>query len=246
MVIKTCKICGKEFDAKGSDKCCSSECSKENKRKNKKEWRKANPEKQREYNRKWREANPEKKRKTNRKWREANPDYEKKRYEANPEYRREFNRKWREENPEYRKEYYKIHRNELIEKDYIRMQNIISELCEQYSGDLERILKNIPSRWHVREAKMRVWFGESYVDGILAKIESTPVCEVTGEKDNLVIHHLYSFNTHPELGNDTANMVRITSAVHNEFHKIYGRGNNTCEQWNEFVENLDVKRGDLI
>lgn len=116
--------------------------------------------------------------------------------------------------------------------------NIISELCEQYDGDLWRILENIPDKWHVREAKMQVWFGESYYDGMIAKIESTPVCEVTGKTKDLVIHHLYSFNTHPELGNDPANMVRIATSVHNDFHKIYGYGNNTLEQWLEFVENL--------
>ena len=84
---------------------------------------------------------------------------------------------------------------------------------------------------------MQVWFNESYADGIIAKIKSTPVCEVTGEKNNLVIHHLYSFNTHPELGNDLANMVRINADIHKAFHKAYGYGNNTPEQWVEFLEN---------
>lgn len=86
---------------------------------------------------------------------------------------------------------------------------------------------------------MRVWFGESYYDGVMVKIESTPVCEVTGEKTNdLVIHHLYSFNTHPELGADPNNMVRVCNDIHKKFHSIYGKGNNTPDQWFEFVENL--------
>jgi hypothetical protein len=216
MVMKKCKICGKEFEARGAAKCCSPECSKKNNREYHRKWREANPEKKRESNRKWREANLEKARESERKWREVNP-----------EKKREFNRKWREDNPEY---------------DAQRMQNEVSKLCEQYNGDLEKILENIPTNWHVREVKMQVWFGESYADGMIAKIKSTPVCEVTGEKTNdLVIHHLYSFNTHPELGNDPANMVRITKAIHNEFHKIFGYGNNTPVQWNQFVENLNIK-----
>ena len=36
MVIKTCKICGKEFNARGAAKCCSDECRKVNKRRSSK------------------------------------------------------------------------------------------------------------------------------------------------------------------------------------------------------------------
>ena len=135
------------------------------------------------------------------------------------------------------REYYLKRKDELAiyyaEKD----KQLIAELNSMYDGDLEKILKDCPTSWRMREAKMRVWFNESYSDGIIAKIKSTPVCEVTGEKNDLVIHHLYSFNTHPELGNDPANMVRITKEVHKAFHSIYGYGNNTPEQWMEFIEN---------
>ena len=34
MVMKKCKICGKEFDAKGRQICCSDKCKKENKLRN--------------------------------------------------------------------------------------------------------------------------------------------------------------------------------------------------------------------
>ena len=140
---------------------------------------------------------------------------------------------------EKQKTYYEDNKDEIREKKMLKGKKEISKLCKQYNGDLEQILENIPTHWQIREAKMRVWFNESYYDGMIAKIKSTPVCEVTGEKtNNLVIHHLYSFNTHPELGNDPANMVRITDEVHKAFHKKYGHGDNTPEQWAEFVENL--------
>ncbi len=214
MVIKKCKICGKEFDARGTAaKCCSPECSKKNQRNEAKKWRK------------------------------NNPNYHKKYYESHRDEWHEYDRNWYEKNRDEKREYdrrrYKNNRDEILAKEYDKQKKIISELCEQYHGDLESILENIPNIWQIREAKMQVWFNESYADGMIAKIKSTPACEVTGEKtDDLVIHHLYSFNTHPELGNDPANMVRIKTEIHNDFHNIYGRGNNTPEQWEEFVENF--------
>lgn len=201
MVIKKCKICGKEFEARGSALCCSPECSKENTCKLKAQW-----------------------------------------YKDNRKLCLERKAQWYKDNREYKREYdaqrYKDNRDEVIEKAMLRELKIVSELCEQYDGDLEQILEHIPNQWQIREAKMRVWFGESYYEGMIAKIKFTPVCEVTGFKDNLEIHHLYSFNTHPQLGNDVNNMVRITSDIHKKFHSIYGKGYNTPEQWLDFVGNL--------
>ncbi len=135
------------------------------------------------------------------------------------------------------REYYLRKKDELTIYYAERDKKLIAELNSMYDGDLEDILEICPTSWREREAKMRVWFNESYADGVIAKIKSTPVCEVTGEKTNdLVIHHLYSFNIHPELGNDPANMVRISKEVHKAFHSIYGYGNNTPEQWIEFIE----------
>ncbi len=222
MVIKICKICGKEFDAKRRALTCSPECSKINEQNYNKEYYENNSEYYKEYYlnnyehyKEYRDNHRDEKREYDKEYRENNPDKV-----------RESIRKWYKNNPDYSHNYNK---------------KLISELCEQYHGDLEQILENISNTtWHEREAKMQVWFGKSYADGMIAKIQSTPVCEVTGEKKDLVIHHLYSFNTHPELGADPNNMVRITSAIHDDFHSIYGHGDNTPEQWYEFLQ----KRGD--
>ena len=155
----------------------------------------------------------------------------------NREWQRKYHQseKGKAANRKAQKRYRQSGKAKYNEKRFV--QRKIAELNEMYDGDLDLILKDCPHSWREREAKMRVWFNESYVDGIIAKIESTPVCEVTGEKTNdLIIHHLYSFNTHPELGNDPANMVRISKEVHEAFHGIYGYGNNTPEQWMEFIE----------
>lgn len=249
MVIKTCKICGKEFDARGSTVTCSPECSKKRANQKQSEWRENNRDKCRESSRRYYENNRDKERERRKKWHENNPEYNKEYYLNHRDEWREYAKEWRENNRDKAREssrkYYENNRDKCIKDVCIRRKNTISELCEQYPGDLEQILKNIPNAtWHEREAKMRVWFGKSYYEGIMAKIESTPVCEVTGVKNDLVIHHLESFNLHPELGADPNNMVRVCDDIHKEFHSIYGYGNNTREQWNEFVENLDVKGGD--
>lgn len=94
-------------------------------------------------------------------------------------------------------------------------------------------------------------------------------CPITGDKNNVVVHHLVSLdtiysNTAKEYGfdcvlkrkedfdnkeqfyqivrevkrkhNDTTGIL-ISSDVHKKFHEEYGYGNNTPNQFNEFLEN---------
>ena len=216
MVIKVCKICGKEFEARTPAKCCSPECTEINKRNNQNKAK-------RKYNKSEKGRASQKKYQKTEKFKVTQQRYIQS-----------------DKGKTTRKLYAESEKGKAVHKKANKnyMKKKIDELNKQYNGDLKKILENIPVRWMEREAIMQVWFNESYYDGVIAKIESTPVCEVTGEKTNdLIIHHLYSFNTHPELGNDPANMVRIKKEIHNDFHNIYGRGNNTPEQWIEFIKN---------
>lgn len=233
MVIKKCIICGKEFEAKGRALCCSPECSKINKKNYQREYGKS--DKRKEYLKKYEQSERGKAR--NKKWRESDKGKATlKRYHQSDKFK-SVQKKYRQSDKgkaSVKKANKSIKGKERQKR---HKQKQIAELNEKYDGDLVLILKDCPNTWMEREAKMLVWFNESYADGVIAKIKSTPVCEVTGEKTNdLIIHHLYSFNTHPELGNDPANMVRIKEEVHKEFHSIYGYGNNTPEQWMEFIE----------
>lgn len=243
--IKKCIICGKEFNARGKTKTCSNKCSEKRRKEKKRQWEKDNKECLNERKKKWRQNNKEYMKEYGRQWHQNNKEHVKKYKnqwrQDNKEHIKKYRNQWCQNNKEkvseYQKRHYRKNKDNIIIKKNIAFKKKIDVLIKQYDGDLEKILKNIPSPWQLREAQMRVWFNESYYDGIIAKIKSTPYCEVTGEVDNLVVHHLYGFNTHPELGNDPTNMVRITEKVHKAFHKEYGYGNNTPQQWEEFVNN---------
>ena len=63
-------------------------------------------------------------------------------------------------------------------------------------------------------------------------------CQITNQRGgNLVVHHLNGYNWYIEGRMDINNVIVITKELHDKFHNIYGRGNNTKEQWEDFINN---------
>lgn len=61
-------------------------------------------------------------------------------------------------------------------------------------------------------------------------------CQICGDNKggNLNAHHIDGYNWCKERRTDIDNGVTLCDICHNTFHKIYGFGNNTKEQYNEF------------
>lgn len=104
------------------------------------------------------------------------------------------------------------------------------------------------------------------------KKDNNYTCVITGERQNVVIHHIRSFNlimeecieslcfdadkkisehSNEELDNFVnmffeiqeyyGDYICISNSLHDKFHRLYGCGNNTREQWDEFIERYNNK-----
>lgn len=62
-------------------------------------------------------------------------------------------------------------------------------------------------------------------------------CFVTGEKnkDLLTCHHLNSWDIHIDGTYGISNGITVTKTIHQAFHKEYGAGKNTKEQFEKFL-----------
>ena len=66
-------------------------------------------------------------------------------------------------------------------------------------------------------------------------------CICCKTKGCIEAHHLNGYNWDREHRTDINNGVTLCKDCHNEFHNIYGRGDNTLEQFQEFINNKGLR-----
>lgn len=65
-------------------------------------------------------------------------------------------------------------------------------------------------------------------------------CQITDKKStgDIVVHHINGYNWDVENRVNINNGITLNEDIHKEFHMLYGKGNNTKEQFVEFVNML--------
>lgn len=69
-------------------------------------------------------------------------------------------------------------------------------------------------------------------------------CQISGLKSHgdIVVHHINGYNWDVENRFNIDNGITLNEEIHKEFHKMYGKGNNTKEQFSDFLKML-LNRG---
>lgn len=109
-------------------------------------------------------------------------------------------------------------------------------------------------RWNSNKTKQEREIERDYpeykifIQKVLSRDKYTcQCCKKTGIK--LDVHHLDGYNWCKNKRTDETNGVTLCENCHNNFHLIYGRGNNTKEQYDEWIGNnykrLEKYTGDL-
>jgi hypothetical protein len=97
-------------------------------------------------------------------------------------------------------------------------------------------------RWKGGISKVNVYFkrGEEYKLWRKACLERDNfTCQCSGKYGGkLIVHHINNFAEFSELRTTISNGITLCEKCHKEFHKKYGRENNTKEQLDEFFKSF--------
>lgn len=176
-----------------------------------------------------------------------------------------LNRSYSEDEIEYIK-------NNYIDKTYDEMSNelgrtIVAIKARMYILDLHKPMEtaNYNNLYNYVRQRIIPWRNN-------VRESNGYICEVSGKRSNIVVHHTRGFNllleecidvldfplyddfglytqeqlgifgkTFLELQEYYGSYVCITEDIHKKFHSIYGYGDNTQEQWDEFIKSISIK-----
>lgn len=81
----------------------------------------------------------------------------------------------------------------------------------------------------------------AWMEGVYQKDDFK--CVISGSTSNLSAHHLESVDNNPDKMYEISNGVALRKDIHDEFHNLFGRGNNTREQFERFArENYGIQK----
>lgn len=172
-----------------------------------------------------------------------------------------LNHNYSDEENEILKNYYLEYDNEQLSKFLGRTPSGIAQ--HLYMLDLHRPteIDNYKKLKYYVRSKLYIW-----KTSVLQNNNYT--CQLSGERNNVVVHHIRSFNllfnetleilnfpvhddislyfqyeldlfmeTFLELQKYYNEYICISEVIHKKFHDLYGYGNNTKEQWDDFINN---------
>lgn len=88
-----------------------------------------------------------------------------------------------------------------------------------------------------RERNRRIDGYCDFIKKVYARDNYTCQCCGKSSDGDIVAHHLNGYNWDKENRTNIDNGITLCENCHNEFHNLYGRGNNTKEQFKEWLNN---------
>jgi hypothetical protein len=112
----------------------------------------------------------------------------------------------------------------------------IDNFIEQHEfsdNELEKIVNEVMKDFKVDNNNRRYATPQAcWREKVLRKDKN--ICQICGSQQHLVAHHIESYNSNPTLRLDVKNGITLYTPCHIKFHSIFGAGNNTGLQLEEF------------
>lgn len=115
--------------------------------------------------------------------------------------------------------------------------------CKRRSFIGENNPRYNPNLTNEEREKGRNILGASYTEwrtSVFARDNYTCQCCGNNKSGNLNAHHLNGYNWDKEHRTDVNNGITLCKKCHKEFHSVYGYGNNTREQFDEFLKKQNI------